>query len=60
MKKYTVYFLTPQEMWEDVEAASKQDAINKCSWSDVDGNATPKSWYIAVEQKGRKTNERKT
>ena len=30
MKKYKVYFLTVAVEWEGVEAASSQEAINKC------------------------------
>lgn len=59
MKTYTVYFLTPEIIWENVKATSKKDAIAKCS-AESDSNTTPKVWHIAEEQKGRKTNERKS
>lgn len=51
MPKYTVYFMTPYEAWEGIEAESEEDAISLCPIPD-EYDINESFTFLAVEEAG--------
>lgn len=49
MPKYTVYLMTPYETWEEVEAATKEEAVNKCGFDPEYPEDLPHRWVVEEE-----------